>query len=85
MNINKVNEQVYWRMKDGNKISIDDMDIKHLRNALKMVVRGLERLEKQRQINIKSKFQLHGDIAKDHYDTMMNEEWADEMNYHQGL
>jgi hypothetical protein len=64
-------EIVYWTMKDGKKISIDDMDINHLRNSLKMVVRGLERLE--------------GDIAQDHFDIMMDMEWADEMNYHQGL
>lgn len=31
---------VYWTMKDGNKISIDSMDITHLRNTLKMIVRN---------------------------------------------
>lgn len=77
---------VYWTMKDGKKISIDDMDINHLRNSLKMVVRGLERLKnEQLRGRLKPKFELHGDIAQDHYDTMMDKEWADEMNYHQGL
>ena len=75
---------VYWTMKDGNKISIDDMDINHLRNSLKMVVRGLERLKLQQQKSTR-KFELKGDIAQDHFDTMMDMEWADEMNYHQGL
>lgn len=73
-------------MKDGRKISIDDMDINHLRNSLKMVVRGLERLEQEQlKKKPKPKFELRGDIAQDHFDTMMDNEWADEMNYHQGL
>lgn len=75
---------VYWTMKDGKKISIDNMDINHLRNSLKMVVRGLERLKQEKERS-KPKFELKGDIAQDHYDTMMDKEWADEMNYHQGL
>ena len=75
---------VYWTMKDGKKISIDDMDINHLRNSLKMVVRGLEQLKLQQKKST-PKFELKGDIAQDHYDTMMDKEWADEMNYHQGL
>ena len=77
---------VYQTMKDGKKISIDDMDINHLRNSLKMVVRGLERLQ-QEQLRKRAnpKFELHGDIAQDHHDMMMDKEWADEMNYHQGL
>jgi hypothetical protein len=77
-------ETVYWTMKDGKKISIDDMDINHLRNSLKMVVRGLERLKLQQKKSI-PKFELKGDIAQNHFDTMMDMEWADEMNYHQGL
>ena len=31
----------YWTMKDGKKINVDDMDITHLRNALKMVIRAI--------------------------------------------
>jgi hypothetical protein len=76
-------ETVYWIMKDGKKISIDDMDINHLRNSLKMVVRGLERLKQQKKST--RKFELKGDISQDHFDTMMDMEWADEMNYYQGL
>lgn len=77
-------EIVYWTMKDGKKISIDDMDINHLRNSLKMVVRGLEQLKLQQKKST-PKFELKGDIAQNHFDTMMDMEWADEMNYHQGL
>ena len=75
---------VYWTMKDGKKISIDDMDINHLRNSLKMVVRGLERL-KQEKKRSKPKFELKGDIAQDHYDTMMDNVYANDMDYNQGF
>ncbi len=77
---------VYWTMKDGNKISIDDMDINHLRNSLKKVVRGLERLQ-QEQLRKREnpKFELKGDIAQDHYDTMIDNVYANDMDYDQGL
>ena len=31
---------VYWRMRNGVLISVDDMDINHLRNTLKMLIRN---------------------------------------------
>jgi hypothetical protein len=31
---------VYWTMKNGQKKSVDDMDINHLRNTLKMIIRN---------------------------------------------
>lgn len=34
-NINKV----YWRMKNGKSIDVDLMDVNHLRNVLKMILR----------------------------------------------
>lgn len=75
---------VYWTMKDGKKISIDDMDINHLRNSLKIIVRGLERLKQEKERS-KPKFELKGDIAQDHYDTMMDNVYANDMDYDQGL
>jgi hypothetical protein len=77
-------ETAYWTMKDGKKISIDDMDINHLRNSLKMVVRGLERLKLQQKKST-PKFELKGDIAQDHFDTMMDNEYANDMDYNQGF
>ena len=32
-------ETVYWTMKNGQEISVDDMDINHLRNTLKMIIK----------------------------------------------
>lgn len=30
---------VYWTMKDGTKISVDDMTVEHLRNTLKLIIK----------------------------------------------
>jgi len=38
---------VYWKQKNGELISIDDMDIQHLRNTLKMIIRNNEQKLKQ--------------------------------------
>ena len=35
--------EVYWTMRNGQKISIDDMDEQHVRNSLKMILRKLEK------------------------------------------
>jgi len=58
--------KVYWTMKNGQKIDVDEMDINHLRNTLKMIIRNVEAkpVKKQRS------FQLNGDMAQYHYDMM---------------
>jgi hypothetical protein len=33
------NEKLYWTMKDGTKIDVDDMTESHLRNVLKLIIR----------------------------------------------
>ena len=62
--------KTYWTMKNGNKIDIDEMDINHLRNTLKMLVRNTE---KKKQA--KPKFQIHGEIAQE----MILNEWINEL------
>ena len=34
------NQPVYWKMHNGKLVSVDDMDINHLRNVLKMIIRN---------------------------------------------
>ena len=62
----------YWTMKNGQKINVDDMDVNHLRNTLKMILRNIEAAEKKVP---KYKFELHGDIAQDHVAQMEDEEY----------
>ena len=64
--------EYYWTMKNGQKINVDDMDVNHLRNTLKMILRNIEAAEKKVP---KYKFELHGDIAQDHVAQMEGEEY----------
>jgi hypothetical protein len=65
-------KKVYWKMKSGEMIDVDQMSISHLRNTLKMILRNIETAEKKVP---KYKFELHGDIAQDHVAQMEDEEY----------
>lgn len=56
-------EIVYWVMKDGVSISVDDMDINHLRNTLKMIIKARRPKPKP-----KSNFRVNGEIASEFAD-----------------
>lgn len=64
-------------MKNGEKISVDDMDVQHLRNALKMVIRNIQnrKVKPEKQIgNIESSFleEEYKDWENDFYDDFLN-------------
>jgi hypothetical protein len=69
----------YWMTKDGQKINVDDMDVNHLRNTLKMILRNIEASEKKN----KPKFELHGDIARDHIAQMEDAEYYGDISDHE--
>lgn len=48
---------LYWKQKNGDLISVDDMDENHLRNVLKMLIRNSN--------SKKQAFELNGDAAND--------------------
>jgi hypothetical protein len=52
------NKTYYWVTREGENINVDDMDIKHLRNTLKMIIRNNQPKQKKR-----IEFTLNGDIA----------------------
>jgi len=53
--------KVYWRTRKGELIDVDDMDINHLRNTLKMLIRN-----KIKQVNSqKKRIAMQGDIAQE--------------------
>ena len=77
---------VYWTMKNGQKISVDDMDINHLRNTLKMIIRNNE---EARKTNKDTPFNLNGDMAQFFNDEQdgslkINEEFMKYFNYEKG-
>ena len=53
-------EKIYWTTKNGHKILVDDMDIDHLRNTLKMIIRNQAKSVK---VQPKNSFELNGDMA----------------------
>jgi hypothetical protein len=72
----KDKEIVYWKQRNGVLISIDDMDINHLRNVLKMIVKNSNK-HKVQQKEAKQ-FKLNGDAANMFNDDMQN--YVDECN-----
>ena len=64
---------IYWKMRNGKSISIDDMDLNHLRNTLKMIVNNSNK-HKVKVIIKKQEFKLNGDIANDFNETHLSDE-----------
>jgi hypothetical protein len=73
-----MNNTVYWTMKNGQKISVDDMDIQHLRNTLKMIIRNIEKAKSKKS---QAKFEIHGEIAQDIIAQGMMDELCDDETY----
>ena len=65
------NQPIYWKMRDGRLISIDDMDINHLRNVLKMIIKNIQKAQK---LKPKVEFKLNGDMANEFHKSHMSDE-----------
>jgi hypothetical protein len=68
-------ENVYWTMKNGQKINVDTMDIQHLRNTLKLIINNKARVI---TTPVKPKFEIQGDIAQNFIEQMLEEDYAPE-------
>lgn len=53
------NQPIYWKMRNGKSIDIMSMDLNHLRNTLKMIVKNSNKHKKQVE------FKLNGDMANE--------------------
>ena len=60
-----MSNKVYWKQRNGELIDIDDMDINHLRNTLKLVLRNRETVVKRILKSERREFKLHGDMANE--------------------
>lgn len=78
---------VYWKMRNGRLISVDDMDINHLRNVLKMIIRNREKAMQLLVAKSKVEIELNSDIAKsfndDNYSDLDDIQWSDGEFYKQ--
>ena len=67
-------EKVYWTMRDGKQIDIDEMSVQHLRNTLKMIVRNSQKRKK-------TEFKLNGDVAENFNSSWEDhDDWMDSMD-----
>jgi hypothetical protein len=71
-----IKEPVYWTMQNGQKIDVDTMDVQHLRNTLKMIIKNQVRVNASAPV--KPKFEIHGDIAQNFLEQMLEEDYNDE-------
>lgn len=74
----KDKELVYWKMRNGKLISVDEMDINHLRNVLKMIIRNNYRVQVV-QAKPKVEFKLNGDIAQSFFNDMQDAEFEEDV------
>jgi len=70
----KDNSPVYWRMRNGNLINVDDMDNNHVRNAFKMLLRNLQKLAEQKNSKpVRETFTLNGDMAQQFHESYLSD------------
>ena len=62
-------EPIYWKMRDGSSISIDDMDINHLRNTLKMIIKNSTKPKSKPEYE----FKMNGEMAQEDEDRYYSE------------
>lgn len=74
-------DKIYWTQKDGTKILVDDMDINHLRNTLKMIIRNVENRKKTTK---KELFKINGEIAQSMIDDAKDEALRNEWGFSSG-
>ncbi len=69
-------EKVYWTMRNGQQIDVDQMDINHLRRTLKMIIRNSK---KQVVKPVTKEFKFNGEIAQEMHDAMIMDEIMGDM------
>ena len=74
----KDNSPVYWKQANGKLVSVDEMDLNHLRNVLKMIIRNNYRVQVV-QAKPKVEFKLNGDIAQSFFNDMQDAEFEEDV------
>jgi hypothetical protein len=77
-----MSNKVYWKQRNGELIDIDDMDINHLRNTLKLVLKNRQTIIKQIVKSKRTNFMLHGDMANEFNRSQDENEEYDESLMH---
>ena len=61
-------------MRNGNLISVDDMDEEHAKNVLKIVLKNRQTVIKQIVKSKRQSFMLHGDMANESLESHLSDE-----------
>jgi len=69
-------EKIYWTMRNGQLIDVDQMDENHLRRTLKMIIRNSK---KQVVKPVVKEFKFNGEIAQEMHDAMIMDEIMGDM------
>lgn len=69
-------------MRNGELIDVDTMDINHLRNTLKLVLRNRETVVKRILKSKRTNFKLHGDMANEFNSSQYENDEYDESLMH---
>ena len=77
-----MNSTVYWTMRNGQKIDVDTMDIQHLRNTLKMLIRAKRAHTPKEPRHCSG---LNGEIAQDMLDQALLAEQQENLDEWYGL
>ena len=75
-------EKVYWKMRNGKLISIDDMTEEHAKNVLKIVLKNRQTVMKQIVKTKRQSFKLHGDMANEFNSSQYENDEYDESLMH---
>ena len=67
----------YWTQKNGKQIDVDLMDINHLRNTLKLIIRNIENSTFKKSVVNENRI---GNIEANFFEDMYNE-YVDECFY----
>ena len=79
-------EKVYWKMRNGNLISVDDMTEEHAKNVLKIVLKNRQTVMKQIVKTKRQSFKLHGDMANEFNSSQYDDnEYDDSLMLHRIL
>lgn len=70
----KDNSPVYWKMRNGKLINVDDMDNNHVRNAFKMLLRNRQAVAEKKNSKPATKFTLNGDMAQEFHESFLSDE-----------
>ena len=73
-------EKIYWKMRNGKLISVDDMTEEHAKNVLKIVLKNRQTVIKQIVKAKRQSFKLQGDMANE-----FNSSQYDDDEYNESL